>query len=472
MTAVSDAPACPHQSQHSYSIAAAPGPLPVLGHALPLWRKPLEFLTSLPSRGDLIELRLGPKRAYLAAHPDLAMQVLLDARTFDKGGPLFEKARVLIGNGLVASDFDTHKHQRRLVQPAFHPARMPGYVALMREEIAAELATWKAGQGFDISEAMHALTLRVTARTLFATPVGARAIPEVAHCMPVIMRGVYRRMVAPTGLMELLPTKEKRLYYDSHARMRRVIAETVRDHREAGGDRGDLLSILINGRDPGTGQQLSDQEIHDQVMTLLIGGTETTGNTMAWVFHVLSEHPEIEARLHEEVDRVLGGRMPGFEDLPELDYTRRTLNETLRMYPPAWLLTRVVTREAELAGRPLKPGTIVMYSPYLLGHDPASHPDPERFDPDRWLPQRAEKVPRGAMLPFGAGNRKCVGDQFGVAETALTLAAIASRWRLRPEPGAKVGTAVPRASLGTGPLVMVPEPRSVRVAASAAEAGR
>ncbi len=446
-------------TQGSYSLAAAPGALPVLGHVLPLLRNPLDFLTSLPSRGDLIELRFGPRRAYLAAHPELALHVLLEARTFDKGGPLFEKTRVLIGNGLVATDFDTHKHQRRLVQPAFHPARIPGYAALMRQEIAAELATWQAGQTIDINEAMHALTLRVTARTLFSTEVGAQVVPEVAHCMPVIMRGVYKRMVAPTGLMELLPTKEKHRYYDAHARMHRIITETVADHRGAGTDQGDLLSILINEHDPHTGERLSDQEIHDQVLTLLIGGTETTGNAMAWALRVLSEHPDIEARLHEEVDHVLGGRMPGFEDVHALDYTRRILNETLRMYPPAWLLTRTVTRDVELAGRLLKPGTIVMYSPYLLGRDPNSYADPERFDPDRWLPRRADEVPRGAMLPFGAGNRKCVGDQFGVTEITLTLAAIASRWRLRRAPGAKAGTAVPRASLGTGPLRMVPEPR-------------
>nr|WSX74978.1 cytochrome P450 [Streptomyces sp. NBC_00899] len=463
------APATPHSNGNghrsaaprTWRVATAQGAVPVLGHALHLWRRPLEFLAGLPGQGDLVEIRLGPKKAYLACHPDLVMQVLLDARTFDKGGPLFEKARLLVGNGLVSSEFDDHRTQRRMLQPAFHPSRMPGYVSLMREEVEAVLADWREGEAFDVSDAMHALTLRITARTMFSTSVGERAIPEVAYCMPLIMRGVYQRMVAPTGWQERIPTPGNRRFDALRERMHAVIGETIEDQRRAGADRGDLLSILVNARDEDTGEGLSDAEIYDQVMTLLIGGTETTGNTMAWVFHVLAEHPEIERRLHAELDEVLpDGRAPEFADLPRLDYTWRVLHETLRMYPPAWLLTRATTKRTELGGKVLEPGTIVMYSPYSLGRQAGHFEDPERFDPDRWLPDRSAGVPRGAMVPFSAGNRKCIGDTFGQAETTLTLATIATRWRLRPAPGAKPNVAVPKASLGTGPLDMIPTPRS------------
>jgi cytochrome P450 len=207
------------------------------------------------------------------------------------------------------------------------------------------------------------------------------------------------------------------------------------------------------------------------VMTLLIGGTETTGNTMAWVLHLLGQHPEVESRLHAELDEVLGGRAPGFDDLPHLDYTWRVLQETLRMYPPAWLLTRTTTRAVDLAGSHLKPGAIVLYSPYALGHNPALFAGPECFDPDRWLPERAKEVPRGAMVPFSAGSRKCIGDAFGQAETTLALATIAARWRLGPVPGAKPHTAVPKASLGTGPLLMVPTRRHPARSAAPASVG-
>ncbi|WP_432923368.1 cytochrome P450 [Microbispora sp. CA-135349] len=455
VTSARRAPATP-----SYRFVVAPGALPVLGHAVHLWRRPLEFLAALPPRGDLAEVRLGPRKAYLACHPDVVMWMLQRSRTFDKGGPLFEKARLLVGNGLVASEWEDHRVQRRMLQPAFHHSRMPGYVALMAEEIDEVVGAWREGEPFDVSDAMHALTLRITARTMFATTVGERAVPEVAYCMPVIMRGVYKRMVAPLGWQERIPTPGNRRFERVRARMHAVIAETIEDARRAGTDRGDLLSILVNARDERTGEGLSDAEVYDQVMTLLIGGTETTGNTMAWVLHLLARHPEIEERLHAEVDEVLGGRPPSFDDLPRLDFTWRVLNETLRMYPPAWLLTRVTTEETELAGRRLSAGTTVMYSPYALGRNPAVFEDPDRFDPDRWLPERAGHVPRGAMVPFSAGSRKCIGDGFGKAETTLTLAAIASRWRLRPAGGSKPQIAVPKASLGTGRLLMTPVRRA------------
>jgi len=265
------------------------------------------------------------------------------------------------------------------------------------------------------------------------------------------MRGVYQRMVAPFGWQEKLPTPGNRRYNSVRAEMHGVITQTIRAWRRDGTDHGDVLSILV-GHDG-----LSDDEVYDQVMTMLIGGTETTGNTMAWVFHLLARHPEVERRLHEELDTVLGGRLPDYDDLPKLDYTWRVLTETLRMYPPAWLLTRVTTRATELAGHPLPAGAIVLYSPYALSRSPRHFDDPDRFDPDRWLPGRSADVPRGAMVPFSAGNRQCIGEAFGQAETTLALAGIASRWRLLAG-SQQPGTGRPRASLGTGPLFMTPQP--------------
>jgi cytochrome P450 len=446
-------------SQESFTYGAAPGGLPLLGHVMLLWRRPLQFLTGLPARGDLVEFRIGVRRAYIACHLELVHQVLRDSRTFDKGGPLFEKARLLVGNGLVSSEWADHRQQRRLVQPAFHHARMPGYTEIMGNEIDSELSSWRSGQVFSVSDATHTLTMRITARTMFATRVGAHAAAEVTQCMPIIMRGVYKRMFAPISWWEKVPSRANRRFEEARSRLREVISQTISDYRKANSDQGDVLSILVNARDEDTGQGMTDQEIHDQVMTILIGGTETTGNTLAWTFYLLAEHPEIEERLHAEVDDVLGGRPPRFDDLPDLDYTRRVLTETLRMYPPAWLLSRTTSREVDLADRRLPPGTPVFYSPYMLGRNPDLFPDPDRYDPDRWLPDRAASLPRDAVLPFGGGSRKCIGDDFGMAETTLTLAAATSRWRLRPVPETKVSR-TPKASLGTGPLPMAAQPRS------------
>jgi len=445
VTALDEAPPCPRP----YTTAVAPGGLPLLGHAIPLRRTPLDFLAALPAHGDLIEIRLGPRRAYLACHPDLVQQVLQQARVFDKGGPLFEKLRLLTGNGLVSSAWEDHRRHRRLMQPAFRPDRMAGYAALMSEEIESMLASWRPACPLDIGETLRALTARITVRTLFSGQIDDRAVAEVQRWLPVITRGLYQRMVAPLGWMEKLPTPGNRRFTQARLRMRTVIGQAVRDHQASGADRGDLMALLAG---------LTDREIHDQVMTVLLGGTETTAAALTWAFHSLGDHPDAERRLHQEVDAVLGDRPPRLDDVPRLDYTRRVLTEVLRLYPPAWLLTRITTGEAALAGRRLPRGTIVLFSPYALGRDPASFSLPDRFDPDRWLPERAKTVPRGALLPFGAGSRKCIGDTFGMIEATLVLAAVTSRWRLKPLPGVKIQP-VPKAALATGPLPMTPEPR-------------
>lgn len=427
-------------------------------------RRPLDFLAGLPAQGDLVEIDLGPRRAYLACHPDLVAEVLVRSRVYDKGGPLFDKVRLLIGDGLVSAPWEVHRRLRRLMQPAFHSGRQDGYLQLMAEEIDRVLATWHEGEALDVNEALHALTLRITARTMFATDVAeSRILAEVAACMPIIMRGVYQRTVAPVDWWEKLPLPANRRFDEVRQRMLAVIGETIELQRRDATDHGDLLSILVAARDgDGSGDgagQLTDAEVFDQVMTLLIGGTETTANAIVWVLHVLAHHPQIEARVHAEIADVLersGGRTPGVADLPALGYTARVLHETLRLYPPAWVLTRLTTEDTELGGRHLPRNTIVLYSPYAMGHDGALFEDPEHFDPDRWLPERAQQIPPGAFTVFGGGSRKCIGDTFGLAEATLTIANIAHRFWLRPTPGARPHTAIPRASLGTGPYPMVP----------------
>jgi pentalenene oxygenase len=337
---------------------------------------------------------------------------------------------------------------------------MADYVALMVGEIDSALSGWRDGVPFDLSDFMHALTLRITGRTMFASAIGGTAVNEVSYCMPIIMRGVYRRMVAPLGWHEKFPTPGNRKFNQVRSRMHQVISETISEQRRSGGYPGSLLGILLGNSDEDSGTSLTEDELYDQVMTLLIGGTETTGNIMSWAFYMLSQHPEIEARLHAEVDEVLQGRQPGFEDLPRLEYTWRVLTETLRMFPPAWLLTRTTTVETELAGLRLHPGDIVMYSPYALGRNHKFFDNPNTFDPDRWSADRVGETPRGANLPFGAGSRKCIGESFGQAETTLTLASIASQWRLDLARGARPHTRIPKASLGTGHLKVIPRRRA------------
>ncbi|UGY94657.1 cytochrome P450 [Streptomyces gobiensis] len=440
------------------ATAIAPGRLPVLGHVLPLRRRPLDFLASLPAYGDLVEIRLGPRRAYVACHPDVAQQVLRESRTFDRGGPLFDKARTFTGDGLFTCGWEAHRRQRRMMQPAFHAERMAAYATVMCEETEAMLNTWQPGEALDVSEALHVFTTRVAARTLFSTQIDDEAVAEFQRCLPVILRGVYKRMVAPLGLMERLPTPDNRRFEQAQAGLRKVIDQTIAGYPKTGADQGDLMSILIGARDEESGDGLTHREIHDQVMTLLLGGTETAASALSWAFYLLSEHPRIEERLHEELDDVLGGRLPGFGDLPRLPYAQRVITEVLRLFPPGWIFTRLTTQEVDIAGTRLPAGTIVLFSPYVLGRDSASFPVPAEFDPDRWLPERAKAVRRGAMVPFGAGIHKCIGDSFGMTEATLVLTAVASRFRLKPVPGLKIEP-LPKVGLVTGPLPMIPEPR-------------
>ncbi|MFF8958527.1 cytochrome P450 [Streptomyces sp. NPDC014894] len=449
----------PDTVPRGWAVAAAPGRLPGVGHALSMARRPLEFLTSLASLGDLVEVRLGSRPAYLPCHPELVRQVLLNARVYDTGGPVKDKARPILGNGLITSDWADHRRQRRMVQPAFHPARIATYAQVMRDECARQVSLWEAGRPMDIADAMQGLTARVTARALFSTDMAPHSVAEIQRSLPLMVSGAYRRAVDPTGLLARLPLAANRAFTAALGRLHTLIDTIVADYRRAGEDRGDLLSALLAASDEEDGGRMSDREVHDQVMTLLLAGVETTASALTWAWHLLAANPEAERRLHAEVDEVLaGGRTPDYADIPRLAHTQRIFTETLRLYPPAWMFTRMTTERTELGGRRLPAGTDVLISPYVIHRDPGLFPDPEAFDPDRWLPERAKSVSRGAYLPFGAGSRKCIGDVFGMTEATLALAAIASRWRLRPVPGTTVR---PRAqmSLTTGPLQMVPVPR-------------
>ncbi|RSS48643.1 cytochrome P450, partial [Streptomyces sp. WAC06614] len=236
--------------------------------------------------------------------------------------------------------------------------------------------------------------------------------------------------------------------FQACTRLRHTIDEALAQRRTTETDHGDLLSMLLSARDT-DGRGLTDTEISDQAVTFLMGGAETVGCTLSWALHTLTQHTGLEKRLHQEVDTVLAGRRPTHADLPRLTLTRQVVDETLRHYPPAWMVTRTVTTDTEINDHPVKAGTTVVYSPYLIHHRPDLHPEPSHYDPDRWAPERPQP-PRQAFVPFGTGARKCIGEQFGLIETTLALATITSHWHLRPLPDAAhvrpklVATLIPR----------------------------
>jgi cytochrome P450 len=433
------------------TVGSAAGALPLLGHALALSRTPLRFLASLPAQGDLVRVKLGPWPAYVVCHPGLVHQILVADRTFDKGGPIFDKVRRVLGNGLVTCGHQDHRRQRRLVQPAFHRDRIPGYARVMTEQITAVTQPWYDGQVLNVMAVMNALTTAVATRTLFAAQIDESTLIEIQQCAKDVSTGVGRRVVMPGEWLDKIPTPGNRRFDRAQNRLRHHTGELITDYRRAGIDHGDLLSMLLAARD--NGQGLADSEIHDQVLTFFLVGSETISTTLSWVWHLLGCHPDIQARLHNEVDTVLDGRIADYPDIPKLELTGRIITETLRLNPPAWLLTRRTTTDTELAGQHLPAGTIVVFSPYVLHHRADLYPDPDRFDPDRWLDDTTAPLPQGALTPFGSGARKCIGDVFAMTQVTLALASIATRWQLDPLPRTRIHPA-PRAILAPHSLRM------------------
>jgi pentalenene oxygenase len=441
-----------------------PRSLPVLGHALALLRNPLTFLATARSLGDIVEIRIGPRPAYLVNSPDLIRRMLVaDAKKYRKGVQ-FEKLRPTLGNGLVTAEGEEHLKHRRLVQPAFHHTRIAGYATVMRELAQEKAGSWSDGGEIRLDLELTELALRIVGKTLFRTELGGAVVDEVIRSMPVVLNGVTKRALSPTPLLEKLPTAENREFNRANRRLRAMVDRITAEYRRSGVDHGDMVSMLLLARDEVTGEGLSDSQVRDEVITMLLAGTETTSTLLSWVFHVLAQRPDLEARLHAEVDEVLGEGPVSFAQIGQLGYTRRLITETLRLYPPAWLITRRTKESVSLGDRALPAGASMLFSPYTLHRDPAYYADPETFDPDRWLPERAAAVPRPAFVPFGAGNRQCIGEGFAWTEAIVVLATIARRWRMRPVPGAEVRV-LPAATLRPSQLPMIPLARHTIAAA-------
>lgn len=413
-------------------IASVPNRLPLLGHMVPLLRDPLGFLSSLPAHGDLVRIGLGPVEAVAVCDPGLTQELLRQDRVFDKGGPLLDRVREVLGDGLVTCPYSLHRRHRRLVQPAFHPGRTAEYAAVMSRCIGEIVESWRDGQELDMRAELHAMTSAVTAATLFTHSVPQQVLRQMLRDVDYVVRMLMARTLSPAPLLRL-PTPGNRAYERAITDLRAALAEIITARRQASVDRGDLLSALIAAQDE-DGAGLSDLEISDQVITFFVAGTETTATALAWALSLLDAHPDIAERQWAEVDSVLAGRPARYDDLPRLPITSRVITETMRLRPPVWFVTRTVGEDTELGGHTLAAGTTVLYSAFTIQHRGDLYPDPERFDPDRWSASGRSPA-RGGFLAFAGGARKCIGEDFAMTEMTLALAAITARWRLHALPG-------------------------------------
>ncbi|WP_406002736.1 cytochrome P450 [Streptomyces sp. NBC_00829] len=424
------------QAAELTEIPRARGGLPLLGHVLKLKSDPLGFLRSLRETGDLVRVDIGTMPIYVATSASAVNEVMVTQGRFLEKGRLFDRVRPLVGNGLATAGGETHRRHRRLIQPMFHRERLAMYAAVMSERAEALSDSWVPGQSVDVDQAMSAFTIEALAATLFSADIGRPAVESVRRDLPVILQNMLLRAASPK-ILDKLPIW--RGFDNAAAGMRSVIdhvVATTRARADGDAERADLLSVLLAARDADTGEALTDEEVRDQLVTILFAGTETVSSTLAWAFHHLADNPEVEKLLVAEIEEVLGDRPVSFQDVPRLAAVQRVLDEVIRLHGVVLLMRRTI-EPIELAGFWIPAGVEIAFSLYALHRDPDLYPDPDRFDPDRWLPERRAERPREAAVPFGAGNRKCIGDAFAWTEATIALATILRRWKLRPAPGSK-----------------------------------
>jgi cytochrome P450 len=398
-------------------------------------RDPLQFFWNVArTYGDLAAVRLGGERIYVVSDPQAVKDILVtNNRNFTKSRGL-ERAKRLLGNGLLTSEGAMHLRQRRLMQPAFHRDRIANYAAAMVEYARSMRDGWTPGATLDIAREMNRLTLSIVGKTLFDVDVEHQAA-EVGEALSDVLGNFWTMLLPFSDVIERLPIPRLRRARLARGRLDAIIYRMIADRRASGRDRGDLLSMLLVAQDEDDGGVMTDQQVRDEAMTIFLAGHETTANALMWTWYLLSQSPEAEAKLHAEIDRVLSGRLPSLADIGSLGYVERVVTESMRLYPPAWIIGRRAIADYPIGAFVAPARSILIMSPFIVQRDARHFPEPERFDPDRWTPAFRAALPRFAYFPFGGGPRQCIGESFAWMELVLLVSTIAQRWRMRLVPG-------------------------------------
>ena len=407
---------------------------------------PLGYFTGIVREyGDVVGLRIFNFRILLINHPDDIEDVLVNhPRKFIKGRVLQANKRVF-GRGLLTSEGDFWLRQRRLVQPAFHRARIAGYASTMVEYTERLLDEWRDGEERDIHKEMMRLTLQIVAKTLFDADV-ERDAQDIGKSLELLLElgADFRRTLL---IPQWLPTPTNLRLERAIRQIEKVLYRMIAEKRASGRDAGDLLSMLLAAQDE-DGSRMTDKQLRDEAITLFLAGHETTANALSWTWWLLAQNPSVEAKLHAELRTVLAGRAPSFDVLPKLVYTNHVITESMRLYPPAWGTARTAIEDLEIAGYAVPKGSGVSFTQWTLHRDARWYDAPEEFRPERWEGDLLKRIPRFAYFPFGGGPRQCIGNSFALMEAALTLATIAQQYRFRLVEGHPV---VPLASITLRP---------------------
>jgi cytochrome P450 len=397
----------------------------------------IAFLMSISRQyGELVRFTIFGQPVYLVTKPDYVKDILVtNNKDFHKSS-LLRVARFILGDGLLTSEDEFHKRQRRMMQPAFHSQRVNAYAQTMIDLAAKHRDTWSDldGQPVDLWDEMMRLTLAIVSKTLFNADIGGEE-HELGDALKDVI-GIFERVAHPlAGLGLILPTPRTVRIRLARRRIERTIQRIITERRSSGEDYGDLLSMLLRAQDEDDGGVMNDKQVRDEAITLFLAGHETTANALTWTWYLLAQNPDAERKFHAEIDSVLRGQIPKPDDLQKLEYTRRIFAEGMRLYPPGYLIGRTAIRDSVLDGYIIPRGALVLLCPFITHRSAEYFPDPMKFDPNRWAPEQQRDRHKFAYYPFGSGPRTCIGEPFAWMEAVFIMAVIAQRWAFEIEPG-------------------------------------
>ena len=389
---------------------------------------PIAFLEHLAAEGDLVRFALHGHPAVLVNHPEYVEEVLVLHQAKFAKPPIFQRHGGLLGTGLLTAEGDLHRRRRRTIQPAFSPPRLVGYSATVVQCVERLLERWRGQdqQVVDMAAEMQQLTLEIIGRILFTRDLTPDAV-EIRRALAAASASIDPLLSLVAPVRRLRPAR---------AYLRTLVDRLIDERRAARETKDDILALLERVEDSAEeaeAEERANDQLRDDMLTLFVAGHDTLANGLTWTWSLLADHPDVEARLHAELRDVLRGRSPSHEHLAKLPYTGRVWAESLRLYPPSWVVTRQALEEHKLGTTTIPAGAIVVVSQYLLHRDPRFFPDPLRFDPDRWdAPSSPQSLLRQGYIPFGAGPRSCIGQGLATMEGTLVLGGLASHWRCRP----------------------------------------
>jgi cytochrome P450 len=412
----------------------------MLGNLLEAWRDPIGLMTQATAEhGDVVCLRFGPMRYVLVNHPDGVRHVLVEnAKNYVKSKN-YQGLKLVLGEGLLTSEGDAWKRQRKLAQPAFHRDRIAAFAAAMASDTEAMCAEWMSHppSTLDVHAEMMRLTFRIVGRTLFGIDIDGEA-RAVGQALGFVVRFANDYVESLVRIPTWLPTPSNIAFKRAMVTLDGLVARIVEERRRSGRLGDDLLAMLLAARDETTGAAMTERQLRDEVMTIVLAGHETTANALTWTWWLLAHHPDVAARMRAEIDAVLGDRAPTLADLPRLPTVAHVLDESMRLYPPAWAFERRALAADTVMGYAVPRDATVGISPYVLHRHPAFWEDPERFDPDRFASERTAQRPKWVYLPFGGGPRTCIGASFAAMEAQIVLAMVARRFVLDVQPAQTV----------------------------------